>query len=88
MAFPTARHLQKLGAPHNADPSPARSAAPPAPASGEWGSPIFCRFRAAMRAVWPVGASWDRELPGWMLGRRDPILARGLSDGIGAGAYE
>eukprot|EP00969_Alexandrium_andersonii_P292378 12922476-Alexandrium_andersonii.AAC.1 len=32
-------------------------------------------------------ASWDRDLPGWML-MPGPILTRGLNDRVGAGAYE
>eukprot|EP00969_Alexandrium_andersonii_P367361 15470555-Alexandrium_andersonii.AAC.1 len=32
-------------------------------------------------------ASWDRDLPGWML-RPGPILRRGMSDSLGVGACD
>eukprot|EP00969_Alexandrium_andersonii_P129112 5705573-Alexandrium_andersonii.AAC.1 len=57
-------------------PREARSAALAAPAPEESGAPMLFRFRAAGRAVWPVGRAGTATSQGG-LGAKHPTLARG-----------
>eukprot|EP00969_Alexandrium_andersonii_P193265 8536185-Alexandrium_andersonii.AAC.1 len=45
------------------------------------GAPNFCRFRAAEKAVWPVGRAGTASSRAGFL-RPGPTFTRGLNDGI------
>eukprot|EP00969_Alexandrium_andersonii_P194558 8593080-Alexandrium_andersonii.AAC.1 len=51
------------------------------------GGSEFSQIPSSGEATLARRASWDRDLPGWIW-RPGPILTRGLSDRIGAGAYD